>query len=115
MPITTAQLQPIAVQWQNALNQLNTVIALANVSPSGSTITPSGGSLTDINNAVWTFGTTTGAGGYDIMRNGVDAVGGFGTSLVIDSAHNIWTFTAQNRWFAWNGTGWSPETSGPTT
>jgi len=115
MTITPVQLQPIAVAWQNALNQLNTLIALANASSSGSSITPTGGgSLIDVAGATWTFGTNTGNGGTGIFRNGAAAASGQGVKLEVDVNGVIWTQNAQNNWYMWNGSGWTAEASGPT-
>lgn len=64
-----------------------------------------GGTVTSLVSAegVWTFGTATSAGGNALLLNGV-TTGGFGKSLQLTNG-KVYTFTAESRWYVWNG-GW---------
>lgn len=54
----------------------------------------------------WSFGTATASGGNAILLNGAQASGGFGTTLQLIGGE-IYTFTADQRWYHWMRPGWT--------
>jgi Bacterial Ig-like domain len=84
---------------------------------SATTVTPgSGGSLTDANGNVWSFGAAAGGGNYILLCNGVQFGGGSGMALALDKNGVIWSENTQNYWYMNTGTAWEwIGTTGPTT
>jgi hypothetical protein len=105
--ITTAQLQPILTAWQAALNQLNSLIVQASVSPPGTQVTgPNGPALSDPAGNQWTMGNATSGGQFSILENGgIPAGGGGGTFLEIDINGVIWANTPSG-WYKRITGGW---------
>lgn len=64
--------------------------------PNGSLVTTKG---------TWTFGTATSSGGNALMKDGVIAAGGYGVKLLWIN-NEIYTYTADTRWFHWTGSSW---------
>lgn len=64
--------------------------------PNGTIVTPDG---------TWTFGTATAAGGFALVRDGLHAGGGYGTTLTFKGGV-IYTGTLLGAVYKWTGTGW---------
>jgi len=87
------------------------VVGGAAVSPDGSTV-PSSSRIVDSSDAVWTIG----AGGV-ILRNGIQAAGGLGSTILWKNS-TIYVFGTDSNWWQWTGSGWSnigPATPGGNT
>ena len=104
-----------------AAGQNTSALGVTAVNLNGATVTNdatvtagSGGSLTDPNGNVWSFGASAGSGNYDILCNGVEFDGGAGTTLALVNGV-IWTENSASRWFTAIGTGWVAQSTGPTT
>jgi hypothetical protein len=69
------------------------------VSPDG-TMIPAATQIVDTSGAVWTI-SATGA----ILRNGVQAAGGWGTQILWKSS-TIYVLGTDGNWWQWAGTGW---------
>lgn len=69
--------------------------------PTVTTVPAPAGTLTDATGGIWTFGAATSAGGNSLMLNGA-ATGGFGQTLQLTNG-KVYTFTADGKWFVWNG------------
>ena len=71
-----------------------------NPSPDGTELPPAG-QLTDSHGDVWTLGD-----GYETLRNGGDAGGGYARSLLW-SAGTLYAYGWDDQWWKWAGTGWA--------
>lgn len=80
------------------------------LSPDNTTIVVGGTIVTK--DGKWTFGTATANGGNAILLNGSQAAGGFGATLLLLGGE-IYTFTADSKWYHWLGMGWSQMASAP--
>ena len=91
---TTPALAVTAVNLNGATvtNSIPTTVTASTVTAG------SGGSLTDANGYVWSFGATQAGGGYVILRDGVQYAGGSGETLTLVNGV-IWTENAQNKWY----------------
>jgi len=69
-------------------------------SPDGATI-PGATQIVDFEGAVWTIGS-----GRVILRNGVQAAGGLGSSIMWNGGV-IYVFGVDDNWWRWTGSGWS--------
>ncbi len=113
----------LAFSYTVAAGQSTTALGVTAVSLNGATITSlpttitagSGGSLTDGSGHVWSFGANGAAGGYVILRDGIQYAGGSGLTLSLDETGVIWAENSQNNWYMVSGTGWTQESTGPTT
>jgi len=76
------------------------VIGGAAVSPDGSTV-PSSSRIVDRSSAEWTIG----AGGV-ILRNGIQAAGGLGSTILWKNS-TIYVFGTDSQWWQWTGAGWA--------
>jgi hypothetical protein len=72
-----------------------------------------GGSLTDANGHVWSFGAASTYGDL-ILRDGVPT-GGQAVTLTLDVNGVIWAENNQSNWYMESGSGWVAELTGPTT
>jgi hypothetical protein len=73
---------------------------VVNSSPNGTTVPPAT-QIVDTIGAVWTIGSN-----QVILRNGVQASGGFGTEILWSSG-TIYVFGLDNNWWQWTGSGWN--------
>ena len=71
----------------------------AGASPDGTAV-PSASQITDATGDVWTIG-----GNSAILRNGVQAAGGWGSQIVWKSGV-IYVFGTDSNWWKWTGAGW---------
>jgi hypothetical protein len=69
------------------------------VSPDGTTVPPAT-QIVDNAGAVWTIGS-----GQVILRNGVQANGGFGSEMLWKNS-TIYVLGTDSTWWRWTGTGW---------
>jgi hypothetical protein len=77
-----------------------TASAASQPSPSGTEVPPAS-SIIDNSLAAWTIGS-----GGAILRNGVQAAGGYGS--IIDWTNNVLSvYGTDSRWYTWTGAGWS--------
>jgi hypothetical protein len=78
------------------------------LSPDGSVINAaSGGSLiTKYGN--WTFSSSSGAGGYDILLQGNSAGGGSANSLYVENGGQVYALNSSNNWYLWSSGWWTP-------
>ena len=106
-----------------AAGQNTNALAVTTVNLNGATVTNnipgtvtagSGGSLTDANGDVWSFGAGGAYGGSVILRDGVQYAGGAGETLNLVNG-TIWTENNQNHWYMAGATGWAQEPTGPVT
>lgn len=95
---------------QRAFCGLPALPAKPTYSPDGTSIGV-GGSLVTAE-GTWTFGTATASGGNAILLNGAQASGGFGKALQTIGGE-IYTFTADQRWFHWMRPGWTVVSAPP--
>lgn len=72
----------------------------AGTSPAGARIPNNASQIVDGTGAVWTIGA-----GQTILRNGVQANGGFG-SVIEWSGSAIYVYGIEGRWWVWTGVGW---------
>jgi len=72
---------------------------LQTASLDGTTV-PTASQIIDNTGAVWTIGT-----GYQILRNGVSAAGGYGTQILWKSG-GIYVWSSST-WWQWTGSGWA--------
>lgn len=84
--------------------------AAPTLSPDNTTIAMGGTIVTK--DGKWTFGSATANGGNAILLNGSQAAGGFGATLLLLGGE-IYTFTADSKWYHWLGMGWSQMASAP--
>jgi len=87
------------------------VVGGGTASPDGSTV-PSSSLIVDSSGAMWTIG----AGGV-ILRNGVQAAGGLGSTILWKNG-TIYVLGIDSNWWQWSGAGWTnvgPATPGGTT
>ena len=68
-------------------------------SPDGTTI-PGATQIVDSEGAVWTIGS-----GRVILRNGIQAAGGLGSTMVW-SGGVIYVLGIDDNWWRWTGSGW---------
>ena len=106
-----------------AAGQNTAALAVTAVNLNGASVTNSlpetvtagsGGSLTDANGNVWSFGTAHGGGGYVILCNGVPYANGSGMTLGLAANGVIWTENNQNHWYEAVAGGWAAELTAPT-
>jgi cation transporter-like permease len=88
-------------QWTGSgwINVGTTVPGGSSASPDGTTV-PTATQIVDTVGAVWTLGAN-GA----ILRNGVQAGGGWGSKILWKSA-TIYVFGTDGNWWRWTGSGW---------
>lgn len=75
---------------------------------------PPPGSNVDHEGASWTLGAQS-AYGFMILRNGVSAGGGQGSTITV-SGGVAWVMNNRNQWFTWSGGPnghWIPQMAGP--
>lgn len=68
------------------------------------------GSLTT-SDGTWTFSTTTGSGGNDILLNGT-WVNARGVELIVGNGGQMYDFSASSHWYRWNGSSFGSALSG---
>jgi hypothetical protein len=84
--------------------------AYATNSPDGATLVPGGTNL--ITSAgTWTFSTTTGSGGNDILLNGT-WVNARGIELFVGNGGQLYDFSASSHWYVWGGSSFGSALSG---
>jgi hypothetical protein len=66
------------------------------VSPPGTTLTAPGGTITDKKLNAWMMGVTVSGGGYQVMKNGVQAYGGTASKIEIDVTGLVWIQNPQS-------------------
>jgi hypothetical protein len=98
---------------------LLTAVLLAPIAALAQTINAPAGTVTTSDGAVWSWGgTAPQAGQYYVLRNGVSAEGGEAAVMEVSSGGLLYaenTSIPPGMWFLWNGSGWTPETSAPST
>ena len=90
----------------NRLDAFLVKIPVAGASLGGTTVPPAT-QIVDNEGAVWTIGA-----GQVILRNGVQAAGGYGSQILWKNA-NVYVFGTDGNWWQWSGNGWL--NVGPTT
>jgi len=71
------------------------------VSPDGSKVPTTTTAIVDSSLATWTLASDT-----RVLRNGVQAAGGYGT-IIYWYANTIYVFGTDSNWWTWNGSGWT--------
>ena len=106
-----------------AAGQNTAALAVTGVNLNGASVTNSlpetvtagsGGSLTDANGHVWSFGSADTAYGNVILRDGVPYANGSGVTLALAADGVIWAENNQNKWYEVVATGWAAEPNAPT-
>src|SRR4029434_1808593 len=90
----------------NRLDAFLVKIPVAGASLGGTTVPPAT-QIVDNEGVVWTIGA-----GQVILRNGVQAAGGYGSQILWKNA-NVYVFGTDSNWWQWTGDGWL--NVGPTT
>jgi len=94
-------------QW-NGSGWIKAVQGAASTSPDGTIVPTTATQIVDNTGAVWTIGATS-----VILRNGVQAAGGWGTQILWKSG-TISVFGTDGNWWQWNGSGWIKAVQGAT-
>jgi len=84
----------------------------ATTSADGTMVPTNASQIVDANLAVWTIGSNAA-----ILRNGVQAAGGWGSKIYWKNS-TIYVLGNDNNWWQWTGSGWlnvGPTQPGPTT
>ena len=102
-PYTTQRIGTLTV----AGSTVTTTESGATTSPDGTTVPTNASQIVDANLAVWTIG-----GNAAILRNGVQAAGGYGSKIYWKNS-TIYVLGTDNNWWQWTGSGWL--NVGPTT
>jgi hypothetical protein len=79
-----------------------TTLARATNSSDGASITPASGGSLITSAGTWTFSTTTGSGGNDILLNGT-WVNARGIQLTVGNGGQMYNFSASSHWYVWGG------------
>lgn len=100
------------------LFRLALLAGLISTAAQAQTITAPTGTVTTSDGASWSWGgTAPQIGQYYVLRNGVSADGGEAAVMEVSGgllyAEN--TSVPPGVWFLWNGSGWTPEASAPST
>jgi hypothetical protein len=69
-------------------------------SPDGTTVPTNASQIVDANGAIWTIGSNA-----VILRNGVQAAGGYGSKIYWKNS-TIYVLGTDNNWWRWTGSGW---------
>jgi hypothetical protein len=72
----------------------------SSISPDGALVPTTGSQIVDNSGAVWTI-----ASNQAILRNGVQAAGGWGTQILWKSS-TIYVLGGDFKWWQWTGSGW---------
>jgi hypothetical protein len=78
-----------------------TKLARATNSPDGGSITPAGGGSLITSAGTWTFSTTTGSGGNNILLNGT-WVNARGIELIVGNGGQMYNFSSSSHWYVWS-------------
>ena len=84
---------------ENRLDAFLVKIPAGAASSSGTTVPPAS-QIVDDEGAVWTIGA-----GQAILRNGVQAAGGYGSQILWKNA-NVYVLGTDSNWWQWIGNGW---------
>ena len=100
------------VSW----SQIGTPPKARPASLTGTVVTPTtGGSVTDANGNIWSFGASVrNPGEHNLVVNGVPTAIGYGVKIVIATDGTAWHYNAYNQWYTGDGVNWTQHASGPS-
>ena len=90
----------IVVRQSAATSSTSTGGTSTGASPDGTTV-PTASQIVDDGGAIWTIGS-----GYVILRNGVQAAGGYGSQLLWKNS-TVYVFGTDANWWQWTTSGWN--------
>ena len=98
----TIQIRAVDAEGLEATHTVTVTVPLESepVSADGTTVPPAT-QIVDHNGAIWTIGPN-GA----ILRNGVQAAGGWG-SQILWTSHTLYVLGTDNNWYQWTGSSWT--------
>jgi hypothetical protein len=77
------------------------------LSPDGSVVNAGSGGSLITKYGIWTFSSTSGAGGYDILLQGSSAGGGSASSLYGENGGQVYALNSMGNWYLWSGSSWA--------
>lgn len=77
------------------------------LSPDGSLLNAGSGGSLITKYGIWTFSSSSSAGGYDILLQGSLAQGGAANSLYVENGGQVYALNSSRNWYLWSGSSWA--------